>query len=129
MDGTLFSSSLNHTGKTTRNKKFLSSKHYYNLMFPTYFCQLVAQVFLTKQMILFNSVEFFTLCRSLLNSAAFTKQKKITHGNRNSNEIPSQKVWIERWEARVWGRRASCPGIVSKNFEIKNLVIFKCHVD
>lgn len=48
---------------------------------PNLFCHFVAQSFLTKQLIEFNFVEFFILCRSPLNSAAFIKQNKITHAS------------------------------------------------
>lgn len=72
--GLQFSGGLNHIGKTTGNKKFISSKHYFNMILPSYFASWWHKIFLTKQLILFNFVEFFILCRSLLNSAASTKQ-------------------------------------------------------
>lgn len=43
--GLQFSGSLNHTGKTTGNKRLISSKHYSNLMLPTYFASWWHRVF------------------------------------------------------------------------------------
>lgn len=61
--GWQFLSSLNQIGKVTANKKF----HFFQALLQhdalNIFCQLVAQEFLTKQLILFNLVEFFILCR------------------------------------------------------------------
>lgn len=61
--GWQFLSSLNQIGKATANKKF----HFFQALLQpdalNIFCQLVAQEFLTKQLILFNLVEFFILCR------------------------------------------------------------------